>query len=541
MRLATAFVLAAAASVAACRGPASPKAPGVLLEYVPADTPYALVVLDPAAMSASTSWAHVDRIVAALHDNLVARRPSLDEMGGDHRFLAELFFELGGRFNTRSLARLGIDEHSQAVLYGWGLAPVLRIHLDGAAFQAAIDRAARRARYTLPVRKRGNRSYYAFALDKVTLLAVVGPGEVTLALARDPEPLLPHVVGDERPATSLAATGALGKLAARWQMRGDTAFLLDPGQAAAHIRKRGPGVDALIRDDERACAEAIAGAFGDLPRMTMFGDASKPDHSDAVFAFELGADRGRRAAGAVTAIPRWPADRGAAKLLVGLGVRPMTLIDGLAGWIDEISPKLVACGSKSDDKASAGLAPLRMSPLPQVTGATVAVRELDLDKGKFGVAAVIALPDPVAVWKLLGGFISLPPPKSGPPVAVEIPGVTAMLGPVHLALGDGLIGASLGAGGDADLAALLAAPPGPKAPFVMVGDGAFLAVTEARADAAETDLGGKTPEEANLRKAMRGQPSDFAHLGDFKIEAAIEGDVLVVRMRQEIHPDKLAR
>lgn len=177
-----------------------------LLAYVPVDAPYVLAVLEPAPRG------YVRRIEPVLTPMLAALQTELDgiERAELDPELRTLLGELDGRLSAAGLRELGVDPNPRWVLYGIGLAPVLRLRLhDAARFEMLLRRIDAADGTPWPTLPLASVSGWRVA-DGETAIAwsVVGDDfVVTLYPSALEARIVPEAFGVRPPARSLADSG----------------------------------------------------------------------------------------------------------------------------------------------------------------------------------------------------------------------------------------------------------------------------------------------------------------------------------------------
>jgi len=278
------------------------------LAYVPADTPYVLANVEPAPAALSEAnfrrfqplWKPYFAQIDAMLDAVAAKSEKDDEkrlIGYARAVLAEI----RDRDTPEKWREIGFTPEAHAVLYGIGLAPVMRLELaDPQAFRAMLGRVEAKTGEKLAVAKIGEQEYWRLGPADAPLsgmLALEGR-QLVLALAPKgaPDATLRQLLGLDRPAKSLAASGALERLN---QERGYLAYgsgyvdltriaqiLSTPLQGSDADFAR--ALDAKDADLDPTCRAEIAGIAAKAPRLT-FG-ATRLDAQEQTFVTELELD-----------------------------------------------------------------------------------------------------------------------------------------------------------------------------------------------------------------------------------------------------------
>lgn len=183
-----------------------PAAGDELLAFVPADAPYVLAVLEPAPRGLLR---RIEPVLAPLRQAVQRELDAVDpdDLPPEVRVLVEA---LDGRVSAEGLRELGIDANPRLVVYGLGLAPVVRIRLhDGPRLHALLRRIDAADGEPWPIWAHAEVSGWRIEEGETALAwGIVGDDLVATAYPRSLEAeILPLAFGARRPARSLAAEG----------------------------------------------------------------------------------------------------------------------------------------------------------------------------------------------------------------------------------------------------------------------------------------------------------------------------------------------
>lgn len=292
--------LAAALAVAAC----GKKADDTPVAFVPADTPYVLAGLEPLPDATTQQLtAQVQGmwpVVMPILDNAIGEiekkhdeteTPEQREQAAKvARVLRAVLDEIRGRDTPEKWREIGLGSQVRSAVYGVGLLPVLRSEiLDADALRAMIARIEDKAGEKLGTARIGEQDVWTIGGTPVLGLMAIEGKHLVLALVpgNADEALKRRVLGLDRPAKSLADTGALvdfnkarGYLpyASGWidTRRVLALFNDDPAVAllAQAAGEKKPELDAACRGEfDAIAAKAPLFAMGytkfDTERMTM--------------------------------------------------------------------------------------------------------------------------------------------------------------------------------------------------------------------------------------------------------------------------------
>ena len=248
-------------------GPAASRS---LLIHVPTTTPY-VVQLTQGQLGmfsgSSESVELIQSIVSGLAAELLdpeAPPPS----DAPTRLRAALARELMP-FDDTALARVGWQAgRSEAVLYGEGLVPVLRVRLDGDTARAALRRAITRAQVTVTEGEQAGVPYVRLpplAPDQLPVVIAFHRDQVALAFTLAPDEVLPHLAS-LAPALPSIATDRGRKPrdpaapADAWML-----FAIDPSRVASALRAGDLRKVVRAPQLDDACVARIAALLDRLP------------------------------------------------------------------------------------------------------------------------------------------------------------------------------------------------------------------------------------------------------------------------------------
>lgn len=191
-----------------------------LLSYVPADTPYVMANLEPVPAEVTDAWlTRMQPALDQLQSEIAHLRAELLASDGDEpaaRVMAAILTELDGNLSRAGLERLGLSLEAPNVAYGHGMLPMVRMGLgDVDNFQDMIMRVQTASGQAFEAYELGGDAYwkvdgggqgalYAAVVDQHLVL-----GMAPVAFEND---YLPILLGQSKPATSLADNGNLGAL-----------------------------------------------------------------------------------------------------------------------------------------------------------------------------------------------------------------------------------------------------------------------------------------------------------------------------------------
>lgn len=403
--------IAAAAVVLACdahrdddrraRAPdVAPRVPGLdaeaseMLAHVPAATPYLWLNAEP------LPDAYVERLAGLRDATLSAWARALDEPTDDPE-LAALARELRGRMNPAGLRALGFATNPRWVLYGLGLAPVLRLELDDghrvARLLETIDAAdgtpEARTIAGHPVWTTSGRSdgfAGAIAIVDDVLVITVYPRAVEAEL-------LPAALGVTAPMGSIARSDALRVARREHRLLPHGLAMLDLARVVALVAGEGDALERAVTRawgvsvPESTCAAALRQWIARAPRLWSGLRAIDARAIVATTIWELDGGLRDDLRGIVAPIPgqrRGDRERGLASL--GIGVDVGAAVAMLERWRDD--DQLAACGELGrglpDDAPP--------SWVTDVRGVSAVLDAWDVARGRPSGVVVVGVDDPLA-------------------------------------------------------------------------------------------------------------------------------------------------
>ncbi len=484
--------LVACALLLAAPAPSGATEPLALLDHVPADTPYAYVMLEPMPEElakrvlalAGDGWDAASRMA----EKAAAAEPELRRFAKVVRLLG---VEIEGAQGSEALARLGLSAKGRIVIYGVGAMPVLRMELlDGAALRGVIDRATAVAEVTLPMRKHKGVAYWHIEHEGSVLAAAVVKDTFVAGFApkRAFRHLLPYVLGKKKPRKTLKAA-KLRELAREHRLLPRAVGFLDTvglarmllGKARGEHRKVAAALRPGKKRPPKVCRKEILSLAAKLPRVVFGYERLDTKRLDMAYVFELTKDLVTELRGLRSPVPGLEThpDKGPLATL-GFGFKPIKAVELLRRRTKALVNRPFKCKDLAElNRAARTIYTAVATPMPTVVtslnGAVLKIEEIDMPSfGPTGGEAptvkatcVIASDKPEDLVTLFASFtpelrgVVLPP--DGKPVTIApgtlIPGDA----PVFLARTAEALAFSTGLDSEVALTTLLNAPA-PQAP-----------------------------------------------------------------------------
>ena len=317
-----------------------------MLAHVPADTPYVWLEAEP------LPEAYVDRLAPLVNATLAVWGRALDQpLSGDPELvaLAEAF---RGHMSQQGLRELGFDTNPHAVLYGIGLAPVLRVQLaDGTKVARLLERVDA-ADGDIGVRTIDGHPVWAAAEDQLAAAVAVVDDELVIA-AYPPvvqDDVLPMIVGARLPERSLAQTDWLRTARRTHDLLPHGVGAIDLVRVLAIVSGEGDATTRAITrawsatmDDEK-CGDALKSWFGHAPRVWFGLRDIGARRIETATIWETDEALRDELAEIVAPIAGLGRDEGLASLAVGIDVGEAIAM--IERWRDD--DRLAACRSSSE-------------------------------------------------------------------------------------------------------------------------------------------------------------------------------------------------
>jgi hypothetical protein len=471
MSLARIVVLATLATAGCRKAPVAqpddrrPDAPARvdLAAYIPADTSFALFAARGMFDHPFTGTMNAEiraKITAGLYASAMAEAEDAPD-----RFFREIARALG-TFDDAALRDAGwLAGRSEMALYAVGLAPVFRLHIDGAKGEALIRRAALAAGVVVHEKRHEGARYLAIRLDDKDpgeVVIAIAPEQVAISLAYDPTVILGHLTSfDVPPGPSLASV---------WPIEPGERFLyIDPARVTPLLADR-KALGRLIGGDEvpaAACLTAVGHMLQTLPRTT-----SGIQYDATSLGWDVAVELAPETIALLrnSALPGWTKERDIPAVRFGVGVAPYELMMRVSPFFDAMSATSAACGEGSGGGGELRMLLGMMSPLRTVQAATFEM--VSLDGTEVTMSLSVSVQSVAALWTLMASAL----PVLGPtvPAIGDVRDLSGQIGvPAALGVGRDLLVGSFGAGAMARARALLAAEPGPRVTLLGRFDRAF--------------------------------------------------------------------
>lgn len=357
-----------------------------MLAHVPADTPYVWLEAEP------LPDAYVDRLAPVVNATLAVWGRALEQpLSGDPELVA-LAAAFRGHMSQQGLRELGFDTNPHAVLYGIGLAPVLRVQLaDGTKVARLLERVDA-ADGDIEVRTIDGHPVWTAAEDQLAAAVAVVDDELVIAayppLVQDD--LLPMIVGARLPERSLAQTDWLRTARRTHDLLPHGVGTIDlvrvlaiaSGEGDATTRAITGAWSATMKDEK--CGDAVKRWFGHAPRIWFGLRDIGARRIETATIWETDDAMRKELAELVAPIAGLGRDEGLASLAVGLDIgHAIAMIER---WRDD--DRLAACRSSSE---ALGAPP---AWLAELHGGSAVMHGWDPARDKVSGTIVLGVDDP---------------------------------------------------------------------------------------------------------------------------------------------------
>ena len=371
-------------------------------DLVPASTPYVLVNDKPLPPKAVKALEPFTKPLVRVIERAMAEE-------GSNPAGQKLVEELGGKLNTASLARIGVDANPRFIIYGIGVAPVLRFRL---ADPAKVQELEKRLREVPGGREVKQHDFHGQRFDVVneddgtwTIAAYSGQDLVVAIVPQGAlDDVLPLVFGQRLPEEKLYETGWLEEAKRDFGLTPHYLLMVDVEKVVATMMGQVGGLEldvatamkAVSDDIDPVCAAEALRLASLSPRAFMGFRSFRGSRIRYTLAMELEPEVGKVVARIPSTIPGVPRKPSAAeRFAVGLGID----FDAVAAALTEAGTRVGNNPFRCDDFIELNKikdAPQQLQAAKssiELTGLGAVVTKFDLD-ADVPVAGYAALTHP---------------------------------------------------------------------------------------------------------------------------------------------------
>lgn len=462
----------------------------VRFELIPAKTPYAFVGLEPIPNDV------IDKMklaFAPLIDKGISEIQGELSKGGDSKEAQlgkALLDAMGGELSEAGLKKLGINTRPRFALYGVGLLPTLRIELlDGKKLKGHIESFAKILGETLPVRKAGGVAYWGKDKDEMTVFVAIVDNELIAGITPQnaAAKTLPMIFGAKAPAASLMAAGTLQKLqkANGFNSFGlgliDLTVIADTllGDAKGTNAEVWTALGAPIPPMDAVCKTEIRSLVDHAPRMVFGYTELTAKKFSAKYIVELNQQLAAGLQKLSAPVPGLGEDTHAVATF-GMGVNVTNAIEFAKAQIKHMKANPFKCAQLADFNGAVMGGEMALNqPLPpfvaNISGFNLIVKSGDFSgmiptKLKGNLIIAVKQPDQLVglAKAAVPALANLALKPDGVPVALPAEMSAPGIDSPFIAMNQNGIAASIGAGEEKGLTALLNKKGLPNAPLLSV-------------------------------------------------------------------------
>jgi hypothetical protein len=363
-----------------------------LLQQVPADTPF-LVHLFP-EMVDNIGIGFGGEIVAKLKSRILSPE-KLSGSSPKDRIKSEIGRELAP-YDAAALARVGWDvDHSELVIYGHGIVPVLRASMDGAKARAALQRVIARAGVDVPMRDAGGAPYIVVSTkpDAPSLVVMFHAHQVAAALTYEPDAIVSHLALLEPAVPAFEETRGAWPRDPGAPRNAAVFFAINPHGIARAMRAGDFPLLSRGEHVEPPCMNALADVVDDLPKVVneYWSDGDQAWTSYSLSKNALLAELVDGAPG----LPHW-IDDPLPDIELGVGIEPAKILAFVQDVWSRAQATQSVCGRDAQPALEFGP---HGAALSHVRGLTVAG---DIHGKNVHLGGELVADDAAPVWSWIG-------------------------------------------------------------------------------------------------------------------------------------------
>jgi hypothetical protein len=471
-----------------------------LLQYIPADSPYVFVTLEPISDDVMDDLEpKLDRVLVSYREVLkevVAAKTAELSADDQNREEAERVEAFVGEFSTllsvEGMRGAGIARDSLGAFYGNGLLPVMRMELsDDALFEATIERLEAEAGHQMPVGEVQGQSYRYFDFEEFRIVVAVLDNQAVFALVPSAfdESQTGRALGLTLPDSSIADTSTLQDIIGKYDYTNHVVAFIDVPAIAERFVGQPTGLDAdlmaLVGEDQPqltdVCKDEIRGLAGIAPRMVAGYTGITSTRFDSNIVFELRDDLASGLTALAAAVPGLGGDRGGL-MTFGMSIDVKAAREFMEARLDAMEADPFECEELSE--LQAGVATGRESlsqPVPpmvydfkgfvavidSIEGLDIATQTppTSIDGGfLLAMDNAQALVSMGAMFSPELAALNLQP--DGNPVALNLPQLQMMGISAFAAMNEGALAISMGDDAESQAESMLGADASTPPPFI---------------------------------------------------------------------------
>ena len=475
-----------------------------ILRFVPADSPYVMAAAEPLPHDVRDelekkttpvleAYRKLAKVTVQQEADASAQFDTGEQHAGDFDALLN---ELLTLMTPEGLASAGIDRNSTAAIYGNGLLPVFRASLSNEALmESTLSRLEEQAGNKMPVASIDGHSYrIAEGEDGTALIIAVLDGYLIVALVpgSPTDAVLKSALGLELPATSIAESGELTRLAEKYGFQAHALGFLDVERVASvflddptptSINKE---VLAMLGYDgstiSDVCRQEVRAMAGVAPRIV--AGYSKITATELVSnsVVELRSDIADALAALTAPVPGLGQMNHRGLMSFGMSLNPLAAREYYEARADALQAKPFQCEffAGVQEAVAGGRDMLNQPMFPLVYSfrgflATIdSIEGMDIEAGQpptdVDMRLLIASDNAEGLVAMAAMFspeiAALDLQADGKPVQLPVPPVASQVQTAWIAMSDAALALSVGEGGETHLPGMLTAPLASPPPFL---------------------------------------------------------------------------
>ena len=454
------------------------------IEYIPADTPYAVVALEPMPdKMIDMVFKMVEPLLGQAKSEMSKELARLKQSERtEDKVGAAIIEELQGNLSRKGLEKMGFDLTPRFAVYGLGVLPVMRFELsDPKALRAMIGRIEAKAGQKLPVKKMGDVEYWGVDENKMTFAAAIIGDELIAGVTptASAEKMLPIMFGKAKPPKSFKDSGVLEGIQKKYGFTGHAIGYVDVQIITQILLNESKGLNADVWNAMGSpvppvpaeCKTDYTSMAANFPRMVMGYTKLTAKSLSAEYIIETRSDIAKGLAGIVAPVPGMGSADGAL-FSVGVGLDVNKSVAFAKKVVADLKAKPYTCPHLKDlneglAQAEVGLNQALPPMATAITGLNVVLYDGEFGQGEpknIKATALLVTSDAQGLLTMAKGFG--PPPLNdltvsddGKPVPLPAGLAPPFLVEPHVAITKVGLAMSIGAGLKESLGKVLGASP----------------------------------------------------------------------------------
>ncbi len=474
-----------------------------ILRYVPADAPYVMAApyplpydvrdeLEQKAAPVIEAYRKLFKVTLQQEVDESAHVDAGNQNAGEFDALLD---ELSNLMTIEGLESAGIDRNSTAAIYGNGLLPVFRASLsDESLMESTLSRLEEQAGNKMPVASIDGHSYRIAEGDGMALIIAVLDSYlvVTFVPSSPSDAVLKSALGLQLPATSIAESGGLSKLAEKYGFQAHALGFMDVERVASVFLDDPTGTNkdvlALFGYDgstiSDVCRQEVRAMAGIAPRIVAGYSKITADELVSNSVVELRSDIASGLTALTAPVPGLGQKSHRGLMSFGMSLNPVAAREFFEARLDALVAQPYQCEffAGVEEAVAGGRDMLNQPMFPLVYSfrgflATVdSIKGMDIQAGQpptdVDMRMLIATDNAEGLVAMAAMFspevAALDLQADGKPVRLPVPPVASQVQTAWVAMSDAALALSVGEGGETHLPGMLTAPLASPPPFMSI-------------------------------------------------------------------------